>query len=248
MEIAIAIILGCCALGAGTAMIAGIGPGIGEGNAVAKACEAIGRQPECKGDVTTTMLMGCAIAETTGLYALVIAIVMMATFIFQQVKYEKQIDELTANHEAELVSLREELEAVYIPSAREDFADLLYKARKTDIFSCITSVGPHRDDLDFKINGISARTFGSQGQQRSIAIALKLAEARMIHEKSNDYPIMILDDILSELDSFRRSFIINHIDKLQTFITSCNISDAIDNNLTDGHIWNVRNGTFEVMN
>ena len=75
--IAVAIILGCCALGAGTAMIAGIGPGIGEGNAVAKACEAIGRQPECKGDVTSTMLMGCAIAETTGLYALVIAILLI---------------------------------------------------------------------------------------------------------------------------------------------------------------------------
>ncbi len=77
LEIAIAIILGCCALGAGTAMIAGIGPGIGEGNAVAKACEAIGRQPESKGAVTTTMLMGCAIAETTGLYALVIAILLI---------------------------------------------------------------------------------------------------------------------------------------------------------------------------
>ncbi len=77
MEIAISIILGCCALGAGLAMIAGIGPGIGEGNAVAKACEAIGRQPEAKGDVTTTMLMGCAIAETTGLYALVIAILLL---------------------------------------------------------------------------------------------------------------------------------------------------------------------------
>ncbi len=77
LELAIGIILGCCALGAGTAMIAGIGPGIGEGNAVAKACEAIGRQPECKGDVTSTMLMGCAIAETTGLYALVIAILLI---------------------------------------------------------------------------------------------------------------------------------------------------------------------------
>ncbi len=77
MEIAVGIILGCCALGAGLAMIAGIGPGIGEGNAVAKACEAIGRQPEAKGDVTTTMLMGCAIAETTGLYALVVAILLL---------------------------------------------------------------------------------------------------------------------------------------------------------------------------
>lgn len=77
LELAIGIILGCCALGAGMAMIAGIGPGIGEGNAVAKACEAIGRQPECKGSVTTTMIMGCAIAETTGLYALIIAILLI---------------------------------------------------------------------------------------------------------------------------------------------------------------------------
>ena len=77
LELSIGIILGCCALGAGTAMIAGIGPGIGEGNAVAKACEAIGRQPECKGSVTTTMLMGCAVAETTGLYALVVAILLI---------------------------------------------------------------------------------------------------------------------------------------------------------------------------
>ena len=75
--IAIGIILGGCALGAGMAMIAGIGPGIGEGSAVAKACEAIGRQPECRGTVTTTMLMGCAVAETTGLYALVIAILLI---------------------------------------------------------------------------------------------------------------------------------------------------------------------------
>ena len=77
LELAIGIILGCCALGAGVAMIAGIGPGIGEGNAVAKAGEAIGRQPECKSSVTTTMLMGCAVAETTGLYALVIAILLI---------------------------------------------------------------------------------------------------------------------------------------------------------------------------
>ena len=77
LEIAIGIILGCCALGAGCAMIAGIGPGVGEGNAVAKACEAIGRQPESKGAVTSTMIMGCAVAETTGIYALVIAIMLI---------------------------------------------------------------------------------------------------------------------------------------------------------------------------
>ena len=77
LELAIGFILGMCALGAGMAMIAGIGPGIGEGNAVAKACEAIGRQPESKGSVTSTMIMGCAIAETTGLYGLVIGILLI---------------------------------------------------------------------------------------------------------------------------------------------------------------------------
>ena len=77
LELAIGIILGCCALGAGVAMVAGIGPGIGEGNAVSKACEAIGRQPESKGSVTSTMIMGCAIAETTGLYGLVIGILLI---------------------------------------------------------------------------------------------------------------------------------------------------------------------------
>lgn len=78
MEIAIGIILGCCALGAGICMgIGAIGPGVGEGHAVANACEAIGRQPESKGAVTSTMIMGCAIAETTGIYSLVIAILLI---------------------------------------------------------------------------------------------------------------------------------------------------------------------------
>ena len=72
-----AIILAASALGAGLAMIAGIGPGIGEGYAVGKACEAIGRQPECKGNVTSTMLLGCAIAETTGIYGFVVALMLM---------------------------------------------------------------------------------------------------------------------------------------------------------------------------
>ncbi len=77
LDLAAGIIMGCCALGAGIAMIAGIGPGIGEGQAVAKACEPVGRQPESRSAVTTTMLMGCAVAETTGLYALVVALLLI---------------------------------------------------------------------------------------------------------------------------------------------------------------------------
>ena len=72
-----AIVMGCSAIGAGLAMIAGIGPGIGEGYAVGKACEAIGRQPEAKGDVTSTMLLGCAVAETTGIYGFVTGLLLI---------------------------------------------------------------------------------------------------------------------------------------------------------------------------
>ncbi|MEF9865442.1 MAG: ATP synthase F0 subunit C [Oscillospiraceae bacterium] len=72
-----AIIMAGCAVGAGLALIAGIGPGIGEGYAVGKACEAIGRQPECKGPVTSTMLLGCAIAETTGIYGFVTGLLLI---------------------------------------------------------------------------------------------------------------------------------------------------------------------------
>ncbi|MBR3631231.1 MAG: ATP synthase F0 subunit C [Oscillospiraceae bacterium] len=76
-EMARAIVLGASALGAGTAMIAGIGPGIGEGFAVGKACESIGRQPESSGAVTRTMFIGCAVAESTGIYGLLVALLLM---------------------------------------------------------------------------------------------------------------------------------------------------------------------------
>ncbi len=72
-----AIVLGCSALGAGIAMVAGLGPGIGEGNAVAKALEAIGRQPEAKSAVTSTMILGVAMAETTGIYSLIVALILL---------------------------------------------------------------------------------------------------------------------------------------------------------------------------
>lgn len=72
-----AIVYAACAIGAGLSMIAGVGPGIGEGYAVGRACEAIGRQPEAKGEVTSTMLLGCAIAESTGIYGLVISLLLL---------------------------------------------------------------------------------------------------------------------------------------------------------------------------
>ncbi len=77
MELAKAIVLMGCAIGAGLALIAGVGPGIGQGIAVSKTVEAIGRQPECKGDVTSTMLLGCAVAETTGIYGFVTGLLLL---------------------------------------------------------------------------------------------------------------------------------------------------------------------------
>ena len=78
MELAIGIILGCCALGAGICMgIGAIGPGVGEGNAVGKALEGMARQPEASGDLRSTMILGCAITETTGIYSLIIALLIM---------------------------------------------------------------------------------------------------------------------------------------------------------------------------
>ena len=129
----------------------------------------------------------------------------------------------------------------------ETYMNRLKETAEKELRMKYTVAGAHRDDISFTINNMSAKDYASQGQVRSIAIALKLAEAKMIFEKSNDFPIMILDDVLSELDLYRRNFIINHIDKLQTFITSCNINDTISYNISEGKIWNVNGGRFEEL-
>ena len=160
-----------------------------------------------------------------------------------RLEYCKNLTLNSASIYNEISSLREELEAVYMPSIGEDFAEQLYSARKTDVFSGITSVGPHRDDLDFKINGISARTFGSQGQQRSIAIALKLAEAKNLMEITGEEPVVIFDDVMSELDKSRQSFILNHIKGKQVFIT-CPDPDNITG-LVGGKVFTVDGGKIK---
>ena len=138
-----------------------------------------------------------------------------------RIKYCALLTENASGIYNELSSLRETLTAEYLPSVKpEDMAEKLFLARKTDIFSGITSVGPHRDDLDFKINGISARTFGSQGQQRSVALSLKLAEAKTLKKITGEQPVAILDDVMSELDPKRQSYILNHIKDWQVFITT----------------------------
>ncbi len=107
-----------------------------------------------------------------------------------------------------------------------------------------TLTGVHRDDVSFFINEMPAKEFASQGQIRSIALALKLSEAEIIRRKNRTNPVIILDDILSELDSVRREYIIHHIEKSQIFITCCNINEL--SSLTNGRAWNTENGKFTV--
>lgn len=105
-----------------------------------------------------------------------------------------------------------------------------------------TVAGVHRDDVNFYINDMPARDFASQGQLRSAALALKLSEAEIIRRRNRTCPVVILDDILSELDHIRRGFVINNIDKSQVFITCCNIDDL--SALNGGKSWRTENGVF----
>ena len=103
----------------------------------------------------------------------------------------------------------------------ENIKNLLFASRKNDIATGFTSVGPHRDDIEIKIDGLSARSYGSQGQQRSAALSLKLSEAAMIKEFTSQQPVALLDDVMSELDENRQNYILNHIKDWQVFITCC---------------------------
>ena len=101
------------------------------------------------------------------------------------------------------------------------------KSRKEDVIYTTTSVGPHRDDLNILINGFSARSFGSQGQQRSCALALKLGESEIIKKITGETPVALLDDVMSELDEKRQDFILNHITDRQVFLTCCDPSQVL---------------------
>ncbi len=100
-------------------------------------------------------------------------------------------------------------------------------SRKEDILTRSTTVGPHRDDLDIKINGVSARSFGSQGQQRSCALALKLGESEIIKKITGETPVALLDDVMSELDEKRQDYVLNHINDRQVFLTCCDPSQVL---------------------
>jgi len=136
---------------------------------------------------------------------------------------------------------KENIEISYISNKNcENLLENLKISRKLDMISGVTSVGPHRDDIDFKINGISGRNFGSQGQQRSIALSLKLAFAEVLKEITGEYPICLLDDVMSELDPKRQNYILNHIKDWQVFLSCCDPANT--DGLISGKILNIENG------
>lgn len=105
--------------------------------------------------------------------------------------------------------------------AEEAFLKELKRTVRSDMRSGFTSAGPHRDDLEIELNGLSARAFGSQGQQRSAVLALKLAEAETLAGISGETPVVLLDDVMSELDQNRQDYLLNHLQGRQVFITCC---------------------------
>lgn len=136
---------------------------------------------------------------------------------------------------------REKLKISYIAhDPQEELEKRLKERRNEDMFSLKTSVGPHRDDMCFEINGINTRIYGSQGQKRSVALALKLGEAQVIEKNVGECPICLLDDVMSELDPSRQNFILNHIKNMQTFLTCCDPQNV--KNLVAGKKFILRNG------
>ena len=105
--------------------------------------------------------------------------------------------------------------------SREELAIALKTARENDIKYASTTVGPHRDDVTLNINGLNVKTFASQGQKRSAVLALKLCEAQIVENNTDERPIILLDDVMSELDTYRRDYVLNKITGGQVFITCC---------------------------
>lgn len=118
----------------------------------------------------------------------------------------------------------------------------LQGARGEDLKNSCTTLGPHRDDLDLWVNGVSARAFGSQGQQRSCALTLKLAECGVIREVSGEQPVILLDDVLSELDKARRDYLLSGLAEGQLFITCCDRAGF--SAIRSGMTWQIKEGAL----
>lgn len=126
--------------------------------------------------------------------------------------------------------------------------DELLKNRDKDIKFKTTSIGPHRDDISFYIGNIDIRKYGSQGQKRTAALSLKLSEIELVKSVIKDTPVLLLDDVLSELDSSRQSHLLNSLSNVQTVITCTGLDDFVHNRFNIDNIYKVVEGTVERSN
>ena len=122
------------------------------------------------------------------------------------------------------------------------FEDELFRARDRDMRMGTTTVGPHRDDLKLSIASVDIRRFGSQGQQRTCALSLKLAEIQMMEAKRGEKPILLLDDVLSELDSNRQNYLLESINDIQTIISCTGLDEFVKNKFSVHRVYEISNG------
>ncbi|MBM7693580.1 DNA replication and repair protein RecF [Peribacillus deserti] len=137
-------------------------------------------------------------------------------------------------------------ESMELSKMKSEFEEKFDKINHREKERGVTLIGPHRDDLVFHVNGRDVQTFGSQGQQRTTALSLKLAEIELIHSEIGEYPILLLDDVLSELDDYRQSHLLNTIQgKVQTFVTTTSVEGIDHQTLKEASAYYVKQGNLD---
>lgn len=163
--------------------------------------------------------------------------------------FVEQLNEIIYDIHKKLSGDREEIKILYEPNVDiNDFENKLKYSQERDIKSKMTSVGPHRDDFSFFIGDIDIRKFGSQGQQRTAALSLKLSEIELVKKITKDTPILLLDDVLSELDSNRQNYLLNSIGDIQTIITCTGLEEFVNNRFKINKVFKVSGGNITCMN
>lgn len=158
-------------------------------------------------------------------------------------QFVEELNDIIHDIHFRLSGEKEELFIKYEPNIDDIFfEDELNRAKIKDMKHCQTSVGPHRDDLLFAIGDIDIRKFGSQGQQRTSALSLKLSEIELVKRSIKDTPILLLDDVLSELDSNRQNYLLNNISDTQTIITCTGLDEFVRNRFQINKVFEVING------
>ena len=158
-------------------------------------------------------------------------------------KFIEQVNEIISIVHKKITGGREKIKLLYEPSIGiYALEQALKKSRERDIRMRSTSVGPHRDDICFLNEDIDIRKFGSQGQQRTVALSLKLSEIELVKRATKDKPILLLDDVLSELDKHRQNYLLDSINDIQTLITCTGVDEFVNHRFSINKIFHVREG------